>query len=527
MANRKLTDGVVAARMVELRNLRKLHAHDRQQIAVRKSENRQLKAQMADMAGRFEALFQKQQIRIAELEKMVFGARPTVLPPPASGSGQGGAGASGTAPPKQPREPASFRRSTPKPEDATATTDHAVCSCASCGSPLTRVRNHVRYVEDIVLPVLDPAASAKTVTKQHVQSGWCVSCQTTTYGDGIDLRGSQVVLGDNIRLLTMYFMTVLDMTYSQVVAAFRDLYGVTVSEGELAAMAAKQGKALLKEHETIARGIREGPGKHLDETSYKIFSQAMGWAWVAGSTVNEDVIYHLAESRGKDHVKALFGINATSAPGVHIHDCYAAYKRLDASGPGQTCWSHYYRVVRDLAALDAETLGGEAVQEAKTELGTIYTDLRHYLAEPFDQEQRQQQQAALQARIDWFCVPHQDDPEKLRKLKARMQAWRHTLLTCLTTPGIPADNNKAERHIRKLVLETQEKLWCPQPQDCQDLICPHVSGTHLRQPHQTAARKAATRTRCARAGVGLVSCYTGRPQSRIRHPQKSTLEFLL
>jgi transposase len=448
--------------MVELRNLRKLHAHDRKQIAVLKSENRQLKAQMDDMADRFEALFQKQQIRIAELEKMVFGARPTVLPPQASGSDQDGAGASGTTPPKQPREPASFRRSIPRPEEVTAATDHAVCGCASCGSPLTRIRDHVRYVEDIVLSVLDPTASAKTVTKQHVQSGWCTLCQATTYGDGIDLRGSQVVLGDNVRLLTTYFLTILDMTYSQMVTIFRDLYTLAVSEGELAAMAAKQGKALLKEHETIARGIREGPGKHLDETSYKIFSQGMGWAWVAGSTANEDVVYHLAESRGKDHVKALFGTNATSMRGVHIHDCYAAYKQLDASGPGQTCWSHYYRVVRDLAALDTETLGGAAAQEhclaAKAELGTIYADLRHYLAEPFDREQRKQQQVTLQARIDWFCVSHQDDPEKLRKLKARMQAWRHTLLTCLTTPGIPADNNKAERHLRKLVLKRKKSF---------------------------------------------------------------------
>lgn len=33
------------------------------------------------MANRFESLLQKQQIRIAELEKMVFGFRPTAVPP--------------------------------------------------------------------------------------------------------------------------------------------------------------------------------------------------------------------------------------------------------------------------------------------------------------------------------------------------------------------------------------------------------------------------------------------------------------
>jgi transposase len=460
---KKLTDEEIRKRLIRLTNLERLYAV---QVAVNvelKAENKQLKGQMADMANRFEVLFQKQQIRIAELEKMVFGKRPTMLPPQAPGSdGQGGTGASGTMPPKQPRSAASFRRPVPRPEDVTVTTNHPACICASCGSPLARIRDHVRYVEDIVLPVLDPTASAKTVTKQYVQSGWCTSCQVTTYGDDIDLRGQQVVLGDNVRLLTTYFLTILDMTYSQMVTTFRDLYSLAVSEGELAAMAAKQGVALLKEQEVIACGIREGPGKHLDETSYKIFSQAMGWAWCMGSTANEDVIYHLAESRGKDHVKALLGTNAANMPGVHVHDCYAAYQQLDSTGPGQTCWSHYYRVVRDLAALDAETLGGKAAKEhctqAKEELGTIYANLRQYLNEPFDQAVRKRQYVGLQARIDWFCVPHPDDPEKLRKLKSRMQDWRHTLLTCLTTPGIPADNNKAERHIRKLVLKRKKSF---------------------------------------------------------------------
>lgn len=460
---KKLTDEEVRKRLIRLQNLERLRAHDRQHIVALRSENRQLKVQMADMADRFEALFQKQQIRIAELEKMVFGSRPTKLPPEASGSGgQGGVDAPGDTPPRRQRSAASFRRPLPRPEDVTATTRHLVVSCHSCGGLLARIRGHVRYMEDVVLPVLDPTASVTTVTKQHVQSGWCVSCQVTTYGDGIDLRGQQVVLGNNVRLLTTYFLTILDMTYSQMVTAFRDLYGLTVSEGELAAMAAKQGLALLPEREAIARGIREGPGTHLDETSYKIFSQGMGWAWCMGSTANEDVIYHLAESRGKDHVTALLGTPAANRHGVHVHDCYAAYRQLDATGPGQTCWSHYYRVVRDLAALDVVTLGGIAAQEhcdqAKAELGTIYADLRQHLQEPFDQTHRDQHQATLQARIDWFCVSHQDDPEKLRKLKVRLQEWRHTLLTCLTTPNIPADNNKAERHIRKLVLKRKKSF---------------------------------------------------------------------
>lgn len=453
---KKLTDEEIAKRLTRLRNLEQLHAHDRLQIATLKAENAQLRADMAALADRFEALFQKQQIRIAELEKMVFGTRQHAIPPHEL-NGSAGSGSPGDSA-KTVRSRASFRRATPPDTAVTATTIHSVASCYSCGNPLFRIRTHIRYVEDIVLPVAD-GSKTKTVTKQYIQSGWCGVCRQTTYGDGIDLRGQQVVLGDNVRLLTTYCMTILDMTYAQIVTVLRDLYGFVVSEGEVAAIAAKQGRALLPEHETIAQGIREGPGLHLDETGFTIQSQNMGWAWCMAGTATEDVIYYLAESRGKGHVKELLGTYATS---VHIHDCYGAYRHLDAMSPGQTCWSHYYRVVRDLACLDEQTLGGGATKAhcvaAKDELGSIYADLRTYLSEPFDQQTRRQQQIALQARIDWFCVPHPDDPKKLQDLKQRLQDWRHTLLTCLTHEGIPADNNKAERHLRKLVLKRKKSF---------------------------------------------------------------------
>lgn len=72
---RKLSDDVVAARMVELRNLRKLHAHDRQQIAELKQEVRSLRQEKADDRAYFESLVQKQAIQIAELQTMVFGKK--------------------------------------------------------------------------------------------------------------------------------------------------------------------------------------------------------------------------------------------------------------------------------------------------------------------------------------------------------------------------------------------------------------------------------------------------------------------
>ena len=60
---RRLSDDVIAARMVELRNLRKLHTHDRRQIAKLKAENKELRQLLTQALEKIDT----QAIQIAEL----------------------------------------------------------------------------------------------------------------------------------------------------------------------------------------------------------------------------------------------------------------------------------------------------------------------------------------------------------------------------------------------------------------------------------------------------------------------------
>ena len=71
MYGRKLTDQEVTTNMVELRNLRKLHARDRAQIHELKAENIALRT-MVDAQQKTIATLQ---IQMAELQTMVFGKK--------------------------------------------------------------------------------------------------------------------------------------------------------------------------------------------------------------------------------------------------------------------------------------------------------------------------------------------------------------------------------------------------------------------------------------------------------------------
>jgi transposase len=297
------------------------------------------------------------------------------------------------------------------------------------------------------------SGGAKTITKLEVEQGYCVRCGT--YSSGQDLRGQEVVLGPHVRLLVTYLVTLMDLTYNQVTTLVQDLYGLSVSSGEVATILAASAKRYVPEYERLKQSIREGPGAHMDETGWKIQAEDMsGYAWAMVSSTTDDVVFHAGSTRGKGNAEYLYGKDYR---GIRITDCYGVYKNLP--GLHQVCWAHLYRVARDLAQMEELTEEKRVhCRSFHAKLGELYASLRAHLAEPFDQEQRLKQQAALLARVDQLAIPHPLDPKKLRDLKQRFMTWRHALFTCLLYKGIPADNNKAERHLRKLVIKRKKSF---------------------------------------------------------------------
>lgn len=446
--SQKLSEAEVNRRLIRLRNLEQLHARAKARIAQQDVVIAELKQQMSEMKQLFEDVIERQQIRVAELEKMVFGRRPKGKGDSSSDSGAGNAGSSSKPPPSK----GSHRRPVPPANEITSTQQVAVGGCHSCGGPLTDIQIHLRYVEDILLPALMEQA-AKTVTKLEVEQGYCIRCGISS--SGRDLRGQEVMLGPHVRLLVTYLVTLMDLTYNQVTTLIADLYGLGIDRGDIAGILATSAKGYLPEYERLKEAIRGGPGAHMDETSWKIQDQGMtGYAWVMASSTNDDVVFLAADGRGKGNAQSLYGKDYR---GIRITDCYGAYKNLP--GLHQVCWAHLYRVARDLAQMEDLTEEKRAHCRAfHVSLSELYTTLRDYLAEPFDEKVRAGQCEELLVRVDRLALSHPLDPKKLTDLKARFMTYRHALFTCLMHEGIPADNNKAERHLRKLVIKRKKSF---------------------------------------------------------------------
>jgi transposase len=455
MYGKRLTDTEIAARMVELRNLRKLHAHDRKQIVALKLRVKTLEQEKADDRAYFESLIQKQAIQIAELQSMVFGKKKR---PPMGGTPIG-------TPNRQPRIASSYRRPLPPASSVTvevALPLPAACRCGGSFDPNSR-SIHDRYEEDIPLPELTPGYQAKLVTKYCIERGRCLACGKAATGGGKDLGGQAVTLGPNVRLLVAHLVSVLGMSYAQTAKLLLSLYGLAVSGGEIAAMLQTKHRAWLPAYNQLKTDIRAAPVVHADETPWPIQQEGGGYAWVLADGGSPKVYYDLATSRGAPHAKRLFGQN-TDQPftGVRITDDYSPYRNTELPGTQQLCWAHLYRTIRDLrynVKLPEEQ--APYVGEWYASFAGIYQDLRQYLGESYNRETRQQQAAELWLRVQALANSRPDkhgEPDKLTRLKAQLlRAGKDRLLVCLPK-NTPCDNNRAERDLRQLVLKRKRSF---------------------------------------------------------------------
>ncbi len=437
---RKLTDERVKQKLAEGRNYKRLYCELKDKYDDLKLENKQLKQELRDQRAYFEAIIETQAAQISELQTMVYGRKNRFR-------------SGGKRPPSnKPRDNASFRRPKPKENEITNEEHHPINACNHCGGLLTDKEEYTRYIEDIILAALDNIAKFKTVTKHTIERGYCVPCGK--YSSAKDLRGQEVTLGPIVRSYICYLVTLMDHSYDQVRRVLWDNYRLKVSEGEITAILDVRRLELLPVYEKLKDSIRAGPAIHMDKSRWCIQSEHSGYAWSMSSTTNSDVVFKLADNRGMGNAQALLG---EDFKGVGITDRYKGYKFL--FWLHQICWSHLQRTAKDLTHLaclndSKQTHVGNFYQA----LAGIYAAIREYQAEPFDGVRRKAQADKLLDQVTALCRPHTLDPKKPADLKAGMLEYGDCLFVCLTVDGIPADNNRAERDIRKLVMKRRKCL---------------------------------------------------------------------
>ena len=425
----RLSQEEVKKRLTKLRNLEQLHLNQRFKIWHLRDENRALKKEVVSL----KLAVQEQQktiadmkLQIEELRTMVFGKK---KPPRDIDRGD-----DGSAPPKPPiaRSPDSYKRPAPKDEEVTEIKDHTINLCA-CGGLATKKRWRIFYEEDIPIPVL------KIVRKHIVEQLWCKRCQK--WESAMPLPFANVVLGNNVREYVCYLSVVCRLSFSQIQNILQDTWNIHVSGGEISNTIADQAQKLRPMYEQLKISIQAEPTAHLDETSWKLFTDPdKNFAWIMSGGQSKESIFLIGENRGGGNVEKLIG---NGYDGVVITDDYGAYKKLKKH---QLCWAHLIRKFRDLATSGelSESEHLHCKQEYRA-LTAIFDDVKNHRDmgkyEHFSERLRQ------------LSVINLLDPQKLVKTKTTLHKNIPKYLTCLLDPSIPMTNNQAERSLRHLVLK--------------------------------------------------------------------------
>lgn len=347
---------------------------------------------------------------------------------------------------KADRAKESYRRAAPSDEEVTQSYEHSLTHCPDCGTVLLRLKQIIRFVEDIAALTMLPKL-LKKIDRHSIGSGYCPTCKKRKVTQEITPQVS--VLGENVKGFVAYLVVIMRLSFEQVRSFLCDSADFPISDGEISASLDEQAERLRPERERLLDKIRGAPGSHYDETGWKTRGGQGDYCWIKRPTEGTEAVFLLGRSRGKGNAQELQGAVDNQ---VGITDEYGAYENMFRKH--QLCMAHPQRKLRDLA--ESKSLGGAskaACVHTYEGFSSLYKELQDTLASEYQKEMWLQKREEYIERLKTIAVLRANDPKKLRAIKEGLQRNAQKYVTCLLEPGIPADNNKAERGLRHIVLK--------------------------------------------------------------------------
>ena len=341
----------------------------------------------------------------------------------------------------------SYRRLAPTDGEVTDTINHPLTNCPDCGTFLIRLKQIIRYIEDLA-NLTELSKLLKKVEKHIIGSGYCPKCKRRKTAREISPQSS--IIGENVKQFVSYLSIVMRLSFEQIRCFLKDTADFNISDGDITACMDEQAKNLIPEKNRLLQKIRGSPGRHYDETGWKVQKGGQGnYAWITRPTEGEETIFLMGRSRGKGNAEELLGEIDNQ---VGISDDYGAYTNMFKKH--QLCMAHPNRKLRDLT--ESKTLSVAAISTCNTSyqsFASLYSDLEQTRSTEYNKELWLKKRDIFIKRLKVIAIPAGNDPQKLKAIKKGLQRNAEKYFTCLTQPGIPADNNKAERGLRHSVLK--------------------------------------------------------------------------
>jgi transposase len=333
---------------------------------------------------------------------------------------------------------------------------HRAKRCPDCGGKLTRCNDaRTRYTEDI--PDIEPE-----VTEHTIHRDWCATCAKRVEPQVPDaLPGS--TLGIRVLVLSAWLHYALGNTLSQIVEVFNFHLQLKITAGGLVQMWYRLQAILYPWYQQIQQEALKSAVLHGDETGWRVNGKTY-WLW---SFSSPSLTYFMIDrSRGSP---ALLKFFIEEFAGTLVTDFWGAYNAV-VCALRQTCLVHLLRDLEHVEKYKAPSTNWPAFAKKLRRLVGDAIRLWRRQDELPDEtyaSRRQRLTVRLQELIDTDWKDGQ-----ARRLIKRLRRHQDDLFTFLDQPGVPFDNNHAERSIRPAVIIRKNSYGnrSEQGADCQAVL---------------------------------------------------------
>lgn len=319
--------------------------------------------------------------------------------------------------------------------------EHRLQRCPHCQSELGEpVVSRSRTVEDI------PENIRPIVTQHTIWRYRCNTCHKIVEPTVPDALPKSTI-GNHLLALTAWLHYGLGNTLSQIVSVLNYHLHSTLSDGGLVQMWQRLAEILYAWYEQIGQQARKSAVLHSDETGWRV-SGVTHWLWCFSNSVS--TYYMIDRCRGSPALKRFF---TEAFEGTLITDFWGAYNKI-VSATRQICLVH---LLRALAVVD-EVCHSTEWEMFRNKLRRLLRDaVRLSLREECPPEEFASKRSRLDARLAELIQTPWEEPHA-KRLTKRLRRHCHHLFTFLDLPGVPSDNNHAEREIRPAVIIRKNSL---------------------------------------------------------------------
>ena len=299
--------------------------------------------------------------------------------------------------------------------------------CPYCGGPLDPKGSKARTIIEV-----DPVR--KEVVRYELEQCDCEHCHRTFTARpaGVFAKGlfgntllSHLALEHYVQGVTLgHLSTQLGLSQGSLWAALH----------QLARRLAPVPQRLLLEY-------RRAPVKHADETGWRTDGHN-GFAWLFCTALIS--LFRFRQGRSASVAKEVFGNQRL--PGTLVVDRYNGYNQMPCSI--QYCYAHLLREVQDLGKEFSEV---SEVSQFVASFAPLLADAMKLRTQELTAARFGQQALELKVQIKALVYSPAQHPG-IQKIQNLFRERATRLYHWGKNPAIPADNNRAERELRPLVI---------------------------------------------------------------------------